>query len=364
MENKNQTGEVIDLRVLFRHVMARKWRIMGIVLATGIIASILIVLVPRSFSTKVMLAPESESFSSGGMLSSIGASFGLDLSSMQSSDAIYPLLYPDLIESNDFIVNLFSVQVETIDGSLKTNYYDYLSSHQKHAPWDPVIKGIRKVLKFRPKKTVRPVVAGPDAGPNPFMLTEREYSIAKLVKDYVTCTVDRKTDVITISVRDQDPMICANLADSIRIMLQDFITTYRTGKSRADMEYYGRLAEEAGQEYNEAMTAYSDFCDRHQNITMQSFISERDRLENEMQIKYNTYSAMNTQYQAARAKVQERTPVFTILQNTSVPVKPDKPKRMLFVLGMMFLACTASVLYYIKDDIFVNSSNTTSETLA
>lgn len=357
MEDIRQSGEVLDLRVLFRNLLQKKWKVMGIVLASGVLASILIVLVPRTYATKVVLAPETESVSAGGMLSSIGASFGIDLGALQSNDAIYPLLYPDLIESNDFIVSLFGIVVETGDGSLRTSYYDYLDRYQAHAPWEPVISGIKRLLRHKSGKKVL-VRENPSgyAGPNPFMLTDRENKIAKLVKENVVCSVDRKTDVITISVSDQDPYICATMADSIRLRLQNFIIAYRTEKSRADMEYYAGLAEEARVEYEEAMKKYSDYSDSHQNITLQSFMSEKDRLENDMQLKFNTYSAMSTQYQATKAKVQERTPAFTILQNAYVPNKADKPKRMLFVIGVMFLVFVCTVFYYLKDDIFVSES--------
>ena len=56
-----------------------------------------------------------------------------------------------------------------------------------------------------------------------------------------------------------------------------------------------------------------------------------------MQLKLNTYNAMLTQAQNAKAKIQENTPAFTILQNAFVPVKPIGPKRMIFVLTMVFL---------------------------
>ena len=37
------------------------------------------------------------------MLGSIASSFGFDLGEMQSSDAINPLLYPDLMDDNAFV---------------------------------------------------------------------------------------------------------------------------------------------------------------------------------------------------------------------------------------------------------------------
>ncbi len=350
MEENNQ--EVIDLRVLVKKVLKKKWKIALTVLITGIIAAILIVQVPRTYTSKVMLAPETESLPSGGTLGSLAASFGFDLASMQSNDAIYPLLYPDLFESNDFVVSLFDIEVETIDESVKTDYYDYLVNHQDCAPWDPAIRWIKKLFKQKAKVKKSAGNEGTDTKANPFMLSELETNIVETITSNISCDVDRKTDVITISVSDQDPLICATLADSIRQRLQNFITQYRTSKSRADMEYYSQLVQEAMTDYNIAMRKYSEYSDAHQNMILQSYISERDELENDMQMKYNTYTAMNTQLQAAKAKVQECTPAFTVLQNATVPIKAEGPKRMLFVLGMMFLAFVIYIVCIVKDDIF------------
>ena len=82
---------------------------------------------------------------------------------------------------------------------------------------------------------------------------------------------------------------------------------------------------------------------------LESFRSKRDDLENEMQLKYNVYSTMSTQYQDAKARVQERTPAFTILKGASVPIKPTGPKRMLFVLAMTLLAFFVLTLWSVRE---------------
>ena len=84
-------------------------------------------------------------------------------------------------------------------------------------------------------------------------------------------------------------------------------------------------------------------------VVLESFRSKRDDLENEMQLKYNVYSTMSTQYQDAKARVQERTPAFTILKGASVPIKPTGPKRMLFVLAMTMLAFFVLTLWSVRE---------------
>jgi hypothetical protein len=54
--------------------------------------------------------------------------------------------------------------------------------------------------------------------------------------------------------------------------------------------------------------------------------------------------------EAAKAKVQDRTPAFTIIEGAAVPVKPAGPKRMIFVIGMMFLTFIGTSFYITKKD--------------
>ncbi|MBQ2012600.1 MAG: chain-length determining protein, partial [Bacteroidaceae bacterium] len=147
------------------------------------------------------------------------------------------------------------------------------------------------------------------------------------------------------------PLVCATIADSVRVKLQDFITAYRTNKSRIDEQYYKSLADSARIEYETISRQYSQFCDAHKNIVLQSYLSERDRLENELQTSMSTYNAMQAQYLAAKAKVQEQTPAFTILRAPSVPVKPNGPKRMIFVAAMLFLSTIGTCIYIFRKEL-------------
>ena len=175
------------------------------------------------------------------------------------------------------------------------------------------------------------------------------------MQEYVVCSVDKKTEVFTIAVTDQDPLIAATVADSVRVRLQAFLTDYRTNKARIDMEHYTQLVNEARQSYDEAVAEYSTYSDTHRNASLQSVAAHIEKLSAEMQLRLSTYTAMISQLEAAKAKVQERTPAFTILSGPSVPVKPVYPKRVIFVIGMLILATFGTALYVLKDSILTPS---------
>ena len=118
-----------------------------------------------------------------------------------------------------------------------------------------------------------------------------------------------------------------------------------------DEQYYKKLLDEAKQDYERARRLYGSYADANTDVTLESFRAKQEDLENDMQLKFNTYSTLMTQYQAAKAKVQERTPAFTVVKGAAVPVKPTGPKRMLFVLGMVILAFFGTIAYLLKEDI-------------
>ena len=61
---------------------------------------------------------------------------------------------------------------------------------------------------------------------------------------------------------------------------------------------------------------------------------------------------MNTQLQQAAAKIQEKTPVFTLIKGAEVPIKPAGPKRMIFALVMTVLAAFILSVIILRKDIF------------
>ena len=118
---------------------------------------------------------------------------------------------------------------------------------------------------------------------------------------------------------------------------QAFITSYRTKKARNDLAYMERLFMEAKEQYVKARQQYAAFSDANQELVLQSYKTKQDDLENDMQLKYNAYTQVYEQLQLSRAKVQERTPAFTIVQSASVPVKHSNKSKLVVMLLFMFL---------------------------
>lgn len=344
-ENKIKNPEVIDLRVVFRKIWDNRRLFYKVLPIVFVLSCIYIFSQPRYYTSEAKLAPELENSLGGvGTLGDIASSLGFDLNNMQTSDAITPLLYPDLMDDNAFITNMFNIKVQSLDGEINTTYHDYLKKHQKSAWYKAPLRWIKNLFKSR-KATGK-------AKPfDPYQLSKVEDDIAQAIRSNIKISIDKKTGLITINAKAQDPLICKIIADSVQNRLQTFITEYRTSKARNDFLYYKALASEAKKEYEKARQYYGSLSDANTNVALRSIELKMEDVENDMQLKFNAYTTLNTQLQAAKAKVQERTPAFTVVKGAAVPIKPAGPKRMIFVAGMLILAFFATSFYLVRKDL-------------
>lgn len=314
---------------------------------TLVLAYLMICCVPRYYECNVVLAPESNDVTSSGSMKSLASSLGMNsLLGLGNNDAISPELYPDLLSSNNFLIKMFPIEVTTKKGDIRINYYDYLNKYQKYAWWELIIGKVQEMVKPTPKSNFK----GTDSI-DVFGMSKKQQDIAGLIKKNISCTIDQKTYAITITVQDQDPKVCAIIADATRRHLQEFIVEYRTSKAKNDYAYYSKLYDEAKQNYEKARRKYASFADANVDAQLTGVKSMIDDLENDMQLKYNIYSTVSTQKQAALAKIQENTPAFTTLQSATMPTKPAGPKRMIISIAMTMVVFVVLSLYFLRKEI-------------
>ena len=298
--------------------------VLGVALAFG---------TPKIYKSTVILAPEESGNGFSGSISSLASMVGMNMKIGQTGDALYPEIYPDLMNSTDFLVGLFAIRVTKDKTGETYTYQNYIQDHQKLAVSDyPKAMIVNLIEKLKDEDN-----PGPGHKVDPFRLTKKEDEVAKSIKENLSCEVDKKTNVITITVTDQDPLIAATIADSVQSHLQEAITDYRTKKARIDLEYMNKLLTEARKQYDKARQLYATYADANQEVMLQSYRSKEEDLENDMQLKYNIYQQVVEQRQLAQAKLQERTPAFTIIQRATVPIKHSSRPKVITLAIWMFL---------------------------
>ena len=343
MEEKKDN--ILDLTKIVP-MLLKRWKLYAICMVGVIIFSLIFVFtIPRYYTCQVMLAPEA---SSGGM-NSILSSFGFG-EPQSTNDAISPNLYPDLMKSKDFIVSMFPVEVTTLDGSVNTTYYDYLLKHNKNSWYMNLFGKLMKMMKSKETETNTSGTKGKTYSTS-FLLTEKQHNLAGAIAGKINYNYDKKTGVVTVTVNDFDPLVCALIADTVSNKLQEFIMDYRTKKARNDLEYAQRIYTQTRDEYEVSNRRYVAAVDANWDIINETAKAQLEALNNEKTMKYQTFSAASQKLEAAKAKLQEATPVITVLQGASVPQKPVGPKRLFITLVLMVFVGFLCSVYLINTDI-------------
>lgn len=349
----NQEQE-IDLIELAQKIWAERklvFKACGIAAVIGIVVAFSI---PKEYETKVTLAPETTggkgiSGSMGALASMAGINLG---GGANGEDALSPELYPNIVSSTPFLVELFNVNVENKEGNINTTLFDYMDNHQKSTWWSYILSAPFKALGWTMSLFRGDEKEDGNNEVNPFSLTKDQQRVAEQISKSITSSVDKKSGVITLAVTMQDPLISAALTDTVMKKLQNYIIDYRTNKARHDLAFTEKLYKEAKNSYYKAQQAYAAYTDGNMNVVMARYKTEQERLQNEMNLAYNVYNQVAQQLQMSKAKVQEITPVYTVVQPAVVPLKPSKPSKPLILIGFVFLAAFGSIGWILVKDMF------------
>ena len=108
----------------------------GIAVVVGLIVAFSI---PKEYTTTVKLAPETQDAAKKSSLGGLAAMAGINLNAAAGADAISPDLYPDVVQSTPFLLELFPVEVTDKEKGLSTTLDDYMSEHHRKDCWGSIV---------------------------------------------------------------------------------------------------------------------------------------------------------------------------------------------------------------------------------
>lgn len=344
--NKSNIPEIPNNEVDFGELIVKIWNARKFIAKSCSVAVVVGLVVafsiPKEYTTAVTMAPEEGTKKGSGNLGSLASLAGINLAGGTQNEALSPDLYPDIVKSTPFILDLFPVKVRTMDNET-FRFYDYILSHQRYPWWSVVTAAPFKALGWATSLFKEEKKQVHDPKIDPFMLTEEHMAVIEIVKGNILVTVDEQSGIISLKVTMQDPVVSAMVTDTVMKNLQTYVTNYRTNKAKQDLEYTEKLYNEAKSDYYAAQQQYANFADSNRDIILTGFRTRQERLQNEATLAYSLYSQISQQLQLAKAKVQEVTPIYTVIQPASVPLNASKPSKPMILLGFVFLTLVGSI---------------------
>lgn len=332
----------IDLLELFGKLWKRKKSIGKAVGYGALIGLVMAFSMPREYTVTVTLSPESGTSSSSSLMG-MASMLGLGNISMSNEDALNVSLFPDIMASTPFALELYGMQVRPENSDTTLALHRFMEGQSRSwfgylfALPGMAVGGVMSLFGDM-EETTREI-------PDPFHLTREEEKSLMDIKEMMSAEADKTTGITTISVTLQDPVVAAVVADSVVHKLQAYITAYRTKKATEDFNYQEKLYETSKEEYYRIQREYAAFQDRNQLVTLNAAKVEGERMETQLKLASQIYQQAATQLELLRAKIQEDKPVFAVVEPATVPLKPSAPRKALILVGFMFLAFVGSAAW-------------------
>ena len=183
----NMEEQEIDLRELAMKLWPEKKMILKACGWAALVGLVVAFSIPKEYESTVTLAPElnKERSISGGMAALAGMA-GINLGGSSGPDALSPELYPDIVKSVPFSVEMFDVKVTDKDGELNTTLYEYLKEEQKQPWWGYITAAPFKALGWVASTIKGEDEEEGDGSVDSFRLTKDQSKIIKAMnfRDY------------------------------------------------------------------------------------------------------------------------------------------------------------------------------------
>ncbi|MFR9603316.1 MAG: Wzz/FepE/Etk N-terminal domain-containing protein [Rikenellaceae bacterium] len=343
-QQKFTEEEEIDLIELAMALWAERIKIIKYGFIAGVIGIIVALSIPKVFTSSVSMVPEMESKSTGGSMSALASLAGVNLGG--ESVGITAMTYPQIVSSTPFIFEFASMPVKVEDGKdtfREVTLIEYFTEEYKSPWWGVIISAPFKALGavislFRDEEE--------DGDINQINLRalSRDQDIYReMFAKAVSLSIDQKTLETTLSVSTQSPEVSLMLADSILVKLQEYMTLYKTSKTRNELKSNQSMLNEAQQRYYTADSIYAAASDRTKNVTSSVARISLDRLMNEKNMTYQIYNQIAAQVEMNKTKLNAETPILTIIEPASLAIKASSPRKVMIVLGYGFLGGVIAV---------------------
>jgi len=345
----------IDLIALAKNLWNGRKTILIATAVFAVLGVFIAIFSPKEYTATTVVVPQvGKSASKLGGLSSLAAMAGFSLD-MQASETLSPMVYPQLVGSAAFQLELMNTKF-TVEGvNHPVSLYEYFTDVQKPG----LLANVKKYtigLPFVILKAIKgeKVVAGAASDSGPIALTEKQEEVRKAISEQVTLEVNSKEGYLTLTARMPEARLSAEVAYQARELLQKYITRLKIEKATDQLNFIQARYTEKKKEFEKAQMNLAWFRDRNRNVATSIGRTEEERLQSEYTIAFNVYSELAKQLEQAQIQVKEDTPVLSVLAPATVPAEKSKPKKAQILLIWIFLGGIIGVAIVFGKD-FLNS---------
>jgi len=352
IQNRQIVDEEFDLINLLKKVYSGKKFIIKITILAALFGIVYALFQPNEFTASTTFIPQlsSDVKTGGSSISGLASLAGIDLGGVESSSELPPSLYPQVVESIPFKLELLASNIIVNNEELTLREY------------------IKKNLPFNLFGTIRNYIIGlPSLIFNLNKNTEEKtnksliYSVSKedsmffkSLTKALSLSINDKVGFITMSYTDKNKSISAQVTQVAQSLLQEKIIEYKVQSSKELLDF-------TISQYNENKTAFEKlqderavFVDKNMNISSSLYQNKLSRIESELSILQTVVEQLASQVEQAKLQVNKDTPVFTTIKPVTIPYEKSAPTRSFIVMSFLFISFVLSSVYVVFEDSIKN----------
>ena len=332
IRNKDIEDDEIEIRLsdIVQFLKDSRWTVIRWAVAFLILGILYAFSKPNQYTVSVTVMPEIQSKGGNlGGLSSLAGLAGIDLGGMTSADAIRPDIYPDVLQSVPFALQLLRQPVYSQLLEKETTLQTFLEEQATSSFLGGLLSG---------SGDEKPLpLPDPKNRSKTLQITKKQEELVKIVHGAVSAAYDKKSGVITVTAMLPDPVVAATVARLSLGYLTDYIGTYRTEKARNQVKFLNKQTADAKSRYQKAEYALSAYRDQNRYLNTNTAKIDEQRLQADFLLTQSLFNELSKQFELAKVKVAEESPVFKTLEPARIPLKKSGPKRT--IIMARFYAC-------------------------
>jgi len=268
---------------------------------------------------------------------------GINLGGMESSYEFPPSLYPQVVESLSFKLDLLASTIKFNEKEILIK--DYFSNQGGSSL--NILGTIKKYTIGLPSLLLGSFNAQDVAQSKSeiYSFSQEDSELFNTISGALSLSINDKEGFITISFTDTDKNIAAQITQIAQTLLQKKIIEFKNQSSKEMLDFATKQYDEKKTSYEKLQDKRAVFVDKNINISSSLFQNKLSRIESEVNISASIVQQLASQVEQAKLQVNKDTPVFTTIQPVTIPFERSAPKRSLIVIVFGFLGIIASLGY-------------------
>lgn len=340
--HSNQDEDSIDLLTIFKKLWIEKKLIFRTTIISFIVGFLIAIFSPVLYTSQTTFVPQvsDDQTSPSNKLGSLASLAGLKINSNEITNDSYlsPLLYIQIVDSEEFSLELLSAEITNSDFETLT-IGEYLSPNESSFNFNPI--GFIKKL-FSKKETNE---TNNKTQKKYNFISDVDYNLLLSLRKKYTIELNEKEGFVKVLAKDKDPLISAQLVEQITKSLQSKIIKLRTNKIKERLRFSKEQYQIKQNEFDALHKKLAEFKDSNKNISTATFMSELQKLQSEYELQQSILINLASEYNNNKIKLNKDTPIFSVLDQVSVPNVKSQPNRFRIVFIFIFLGVVLSTSF-------------------